>query len=374
MTVLSGIRVIELGGMGPGPFCGMMLGDMGADVILVDRRLAKNVDPPSDVTNRNKRSIFLDLKQPAGQDALLQLVDAADMLIDPYRPGVTERLGIGPETCLERNPRLIYGRMTGWGQDGPLAKSAGRDLNYIAITGVLDSIGTIEAPVPPLNLIGDGAGGLYLLAGLLAAYSHALKTGHGQVIDAAMCDGAANIMSGIFGYRNEGRWQPGRGANFLDGSRPEYAVYRCADDQFISITPFEPRFFRELFVSIGIDLGELPDEPAGLQAVRKRLAGIFASRTRDEWSKLLEGTDCGFAPVLSIDEAPKHPHLVARDTFISIDGVVQPAPAPRFSKTASNLRSAAPIPGNDTTECLREWGVSETTIAKLGNQFLASEV
>ena len=365
MTVLSGVRVVELGGMGPGPFCGMMLGDMGADVLLIDRRRPQDVDPASDLTNRNKRSISLDLKQPAAKEAILQLVGSADMLIDPFRPGVTERLGIGPETCLQRNPRLVYGRVTGWGQDGPLAKSAGRDLNYIAITGVLDSIGTACSPIPPLNLIGDGAGGLYLLAGLLAAYTHALKTGHGQVIDAAMCDGAANLMTGIFGYRNEGRWQSGRGANFLDGSRPEYAVYRCADDKFISITPFEPRFYRELFETIGFDLQELPDDRAGLDATRKRLTEIFALRTRDEWTSLLEGTDCGFAPVLSIDEAPRHPHLVARSTFLSTDGVVQPAPAPRFSKTTSNLRNPAPIPGSDTLNCLRDWGVSEATVAAL---------
>ena len=365
MTVLSGVRVLELGGMGPGPFCGMMLGDMGADVLIVDRRAPAEVQSASDITNRNKRSISLDLKAPSAKEAFLQLVATADMLIDPFRPGVTERLGIGPTACLERNPRLVYGRVTGWGQEGPLSHSAGRDLNYIAITGVLDSIGSSQTPYPPLNLVGDGAGGLYLLAGLLAAYTYALKTGRGQVIDAAMCDGAANLMAGIFGYRQEGRWQPGRAKNFLDGSRPEYSVYRCQDGQFISITPFEPRFYRQLFGIIGIEINDLPDDEKGRETVRDQLSTVFASKTREEWSELLEGSDCGFAPVLSLDEAPSHPHSIARGTYISREDIVQPAPAPRFSKTASTIRKSAPVPGADTHDCLREWGVPDEIIAAL---------
>lgn len=361
MGALDGVKVLELGGLGPGPFAGMLLADMGADVVIVDRRDSASVESSLDFLNRNKRSLTLDLKKAGAAEALLQLACAADMLIDPYRPGVCERLGIGPELCLERNPRLVYGRMTGWGQTGPLSRAAGHDLNYIALTGALDSIGTSEMPIPPLNLLGDyGGGSLYLVSGLLAAYVHALKTGEGQVVDVAVCDGTASLMTGVFSYWQEGRWSPGRGSNFLDGSLPYYAVYRCADGKFISIAPIEQKFYTELLERIGLAEADLPsrdDESAGDQ-LRTRLAAVFETRTRDQWCGILENTDACFAPVLSLDEAPEHPHMAERQVYVRKGRIVQPAPAPRFAATPSELKSDAPRPGEHSYECLEDWGVS----------------
>jgi alpha-methylacyl-CoA racemase len=274
-------------------------------------------------------------------------------------------LGIGPDACLERNARLVYGRVTGWGQDGPLAQAAGHDLNYIAVTGALDSIGSKDAPIPPLNLVGDyGGGALYLMAGLLAAYSSALKTGAGQVVDAAMCDGAASLMTGTYAYLQQGRWQATRGENFLDGSAPDYAVYACADGRFIAITPLEERFYRQLIDRLGPSAADLPERtPDNRTELRSRLATIFRERTREEWSRVLEGTDCCFAPVLSVKEAPDHPHLAARQTFICGEHGPQPAPAPRFSRTPSALRRSPPRPGADTAQCLHDWGVERASPA-----------
>lgn len=360
MSVLSGVKVVELGGIGPGPFCGMLLGDMGADVVIVDRRAAALPDHRLDFINRNKRSVSLDLKTGDGRRTALALIERADMLIDPYRPGVAERLGIGPAECLERNPSLVYGRVTGWGQDGPLSTAAGHDLNYIALSGALDSIGTEDRPVPPLNLVGDyGGGSLYLLVGMLAAYSHALKSGVGQVVDAAMCDGAVSLMTGTYAYLQQGRWRVSRGQNFLDGSSPDYAVYECADGKFVSIAPIEERFYRDLVNRLGLQ-GKLPDRSFENRALlRTELEAVFRSRTREEWCDLLEGTDCCFAPVLGVDEAPHHAHLQARKSFVEHEGVVQPAPAPRFSRTPSAIRRGPPRPGADNAGCAADWGLDE---------------
>ena len=358
MTVLKGVKVVELGGIGPGPFCGMLLGDMGADVIIIDRRSEPVADPRLDFINRNKRSISHDLKSDEGREATLALIDQADLLIDPYRPGVTERLGIGPDECLQRNPKLVYGRVTGWGQDGPLATAAGHDLNYIALSGALDCIGTRERPIPPLNLVGDyGGGSLYLLVGLLAAYSHALKTGVGQIVDAAMCDGAISLMTGTYAYFEQGRWRLARGENFLDGSSPDYAVYKCADGNFVAIAPIEERFYRELIRRLGLN-DELPDRSfQNRDNLRAELEKVFLTRPRQEWCELLEGSDCCFAPVLSLEEAPNHPHLQARRAFIEHDGVLQPAPVPRFSRTPSAITRSPPQPGAHNVECAVDWGL-----------------
>jgi len=358
--VLEGVKVVELGGIGPGPFCGMLLGDMGADVVIIDRRSEPMADQRLDFINRNKRSVSLDLKSAKGRKAALDLIDRADMVIDPYRPGVTERLGIGPDECLRRNPRLVYGRVTGWGQEGPLAPSAGHDLNYIALSGALDCIGTRERPVPPLNLVGDyGGGSLYLLVGLLAAYSHAVKSGEGQVVDAAMCDGAISLMTGTYAYLQQGRWRATRGENFLDGSSPDYAVYRCADGKFVAIAPIEDRFYRDLVERLGME-DELPSRTfQNRDRLRTQLQEIFLKKTRQEWCKLLEGSDSCFAPVLSLEEAPSHPHLRARQSFVEHDGVLQPAPAPRFSKTPSAITRSPPRPGADSAACAHDWGVRD---------------
>lgn len=362
MSVLAGVRVVELGGIGPGPFCGMLLGDMGADVVVIDRRTASMPDQHLDFLNRNKRSVNLDLKSDIGRRKALAFIDQADLLIDPYRPGVTERLGVGPEVCLERNPKLVYGRVTGWGQAGPLAQIPGHDLNYIALSGALDSIGTSETPIPPINLVGDyGGGSLYLLTGLLAAYSHALKTGRGQVVDAAMCDGAISLMTGTYAYLQQGRWRAHRGTNFLDGSWPDYAVYRCKDGKFIAVTPMEDSFYQELISRLGVE-GPLPDRTfENRDRLRSELAAVFLGRSREDWCELLEGTECCFSPVLSVEEAPSHPHLMSRGAFLEVEGVRQPAPAPRFSLTPSALRRSPPQPGADNAECALDWGIDTET-------------
>jgi alpha-methylacyl-CoA racemase len=355
--ILSGVKVVELAGIGPGQFCGMMLADMGADVVLVTREILQRGDKGVDLLNRNKRSVLLDLKSEPDLTVALRLIEGANMLIEPFRPGVMERLGIGPDDCLKRNPELVYGRMTGWGQSGPLAGAAGHDLNYIALTGALDSIGTADSPIPPINLVGDyGGGALYLLAGLLAAYSHVLRGGPGQIVDAAMCDGTASLMMGTYAYLQQGRWTPERGKNFLDGSAPDYAVYRTADDRFIAISPMEDRFFQNLVDALGPEADDLREETDRDQ-LRAKLARIFSGRTRDEWVARLQGLDCCVSPVLSVEEAPMHPHLVHRDTFLTVDDVIQPAPAPRFSETPSPR--PVPIVPTDAETILREWATSK---------------
>ena len=370
---LAGTKVIEIAGIGPGPFCAMMLADMGADVVRVDR--AQNVSggdpasPPADVLNRGRRSIAVDLKHPDGVETVLSLIESADALIEGFRPGVMERLGLGPDAALARNPRLVYGRMTGWGQDGPYAPTAGHDINYIALAGSLDPIGNKGGPpVPPLNLIGDfGGGGMLLAFGLVAGLVHAQRTGEGQVVDAAMVDGAAVLATMIHSFRAMGIWEDGRGSNMLDTGAHFYDVYETADGRYVSIGSIEPQFYAELLRLTGLEGEELPWQMDRTQwpAMKERLAAIFRTKTRDEWCEVMEGSDVCFAPVLGMGEAPHHPHNVHRGTFIERDGVVQPAPAPRFSRTAPEIVRPPSHAGQHTDEVLAEWGFDADRIAKL---------
>ena len=373
MGPLAGITVIELAGIGPGPFCGMMLADMGADVIRVDR--AQSVQggdperPPADLLARGRRSVGVDLKSPDGVEVVLSLVERADALIEGFRPGVTERLGLGPDECLARNPRLVYGRMTGWGQDGPYASTAGHDINYISLAGALDPIGRRgEAPVPPLNLVGDfGGGGLLLAFGIVAGLLEARASGQGQVIDAAMVDGAAALMTMTHSLRAMGIWNDERGTNMLDTGAHFYDVYETADGGYVSIGSIEPQFYAELLRLTGLEGEELPwqMDRAEWPAMKERLAAIFRTKTRAEWCELMEGTDVCFAPVLSMAEAPEHPHNVHRKTFVEENGVVQPAPAPRFSRTPGEIARPPAHAGQHTDEVLRERGFDADRIAKL---------
>ncbi|MFR9757508.1 CaiB/BaiF CoA transferase family protein [Streptomyces sp. TR06-5] len=360
---LQGVRVVELVGIGPGPFAAMLLADLGADVVRVDRPggSALGIDPAQDLTNRNKRSVVLDLKTHDGLQAALALVERADILIEGNRPGVTERLGIGPDACRARNPRLVYGRMTGWGQQGPLASRAGHDLGYIAVSGALGLAGPAGGPpYAPANLLGDYAGGsLYLVVGLLAALHHARSPGGtGQVVDAAVVDGASHLTSMIHGMLAAGAWQDRRGANLLDGGAPFYGTYDTADGGHMAVGALEPSFYEEFLRLLG--LGEdttLPsrDDPANWTALRERIAARFRLRTRDEWTEVFDGSDACVAPVLSLAEAPRHPHLAARGTFLELDGRTQPAPAPRFSATPGAVRTPPALPGAHTAEVARDW-------------------
>jgi alpha-methylacyl-CoA racemase len=362
--VLSSVKVLEIGGIGPGPFCAMHLADLGADVISVVRQPGGTPPVTGPVLNRGKRSVFADLKTPEGKALVLSLCETADVLIEGMRPGVMERLGLGPDALLAENPRLVYGRITGWGQHGPLAHAAGHDLNYIAITGALAAIGERDGkPVPPLNLVGDfGGGTMFLLFGVLCALHERTRSGRGQVIDAAMTDGAMALMAPILGLRAEGQWAGPRGSNLLDGGAPFYATYRCADDAYISIAPIEPQFYRLLRDKLGIlDVPEFDAQmdTARWPALSERLAAIFATRTRAEWTALLEGTDVCFAPVLDFDEVPLHPHNQARQSHFEQGGVVQPAPAPRFSRTPPGQPlPPGPVGGNDTNAVLASWGAA----------------
>jgi alpha-methylacyl-CoA racemase len=370
---LSGIRIVEMAGIGPAPFCGMLLADMGAEVLRIDRPVASDngipMPPKYDLLNRNKRSIAIDLKDPAGRNTLLQLITRADALIEGFRPGVMERLGLGPDACLRENAKLVYGRMTGWGQKGPLSQAASHDINYIALTGALHAIGaTGGRPVIPLNLIGDfGGGSLYLAMGLLAALLSARTTGVGQVVDAAVTDGVANLMTMHYGFWQAGQWSLERGSNLTDGGAPFYDVYETRDGSYVSVGAVESKFYVQLLKHLGLADAELPpqEDRAGWDTVRERLAAIFRTRTRDEWCAVLEGTDACFAPVLDIDESVRHPHNVARHTHVEFEGVVNPAPAPRFSATPSDIRKSAPAPGEDTERALLDWGFSPERIASL---------
>jgi alpha-methylacyl-CoA racemase len=372
---LTGFRVIELAGIGPGPFAGMMLADMGAEVLRVDRLPAGPAggQVPTDVMGRGRRSVAMDLKHPQGRDALLELAGAADALIEGYRPGVAERLGIGPEPCLAANPRLVYGRMTGWGQEGPYAGSAGHDINYVALSGSLSLFGRSEGPpTPPVNLIGDfGGGGMVLAFGVVCALLETARSGQGQVVDAAMVDGAALLAAMIWGLRASGAWGE-RGTNLLDTGAWYYDVYETSDHQWISIGALEPQFFAELTRITGLadDLdGGGPVAAQGDQdswpVARERLAAVIKGRTRDEWCDLLEGTDACFAPVLGLDEVADHPHNAARGTFLEVGGVLQPGPAPRFSRTPGSVRGPAPGAGADTDAALADWGLTDGRIAAL---------
>ncbi|HZV64339.1 MAG TPA: CaiB/BaiF CoA-transferase family protein [Telluria sp.] len=373
---LAGIRVVEMVGLGPCPFAAMMLADMGAEVIRIDRKGPPSAANPFpmlgtkfDVMARGRRSLALDLKQPAAKDVLLQLLDKADIVIEGFRPGVMERLGFGPEVCLARNPRLVYGRVTGWGQDGPLAQAAGHDLNYIALTGLLQAMGTADAPpAPPLNLVGDfGGGGMMLAFGVVCAALEARASGKGQVVDAAMNDGAALLGAMVYGLRASGGWNGPREANLLDGGAPFYATYACADGKFISVASIEPQFYALLLKLTGVadPAFEAQMDRAGWPQLKARFADLFKTRTRQQWCALMEGSDVCFAPVLDMAEAPAHPHNAARATFVEVDGVTQPAPAPRFSRTAGAIARAPAAPGEHSAAILADWGWPAAAIERL---------
>lgn len=364
---LTGLKVVEFAGIGPGPFCGMLLSDLGADVVRIDRKGGRG-GAPSDVTSRGRRSVALDLKSPASIEACLKLMEKADAVFEGFRPGVMERLGLGPEVALKRNPKLVYGRMTGWGQTGPYANAAGHDMNYIAITGALHAIGTADKPVPPLNLVGDfGGGALYLAFGLLAGVIQARESGRGQVIDCAMSDGAASLMAMFYGFKASGMWTEARRQNLLDGGAHFYDTYRCADGKWISIGSIEPQFYALLLEKTGIADAEFArqmDRGAWPQ-LREKLAAVIAGKTQAEWCEIMGGSDVCFAPVLDLDEAPKHPHNAARRTFVEVAGVVQPAPAPRFSETPGAIQGPPPAIGAHDREALADWGFSTAEIAAL---------
>ncbi|MFB7969579.1 CaiB/BaiF CoA transferase family protein [Streptomyces rubiginosohelvolus] len=359
---LTGVRVVELAGIGPGPFAAMLLADLGADVVRVDRPggAGLGIDPAHDLTNRNKRSVVLDLKSDEGPARVLDLVERADILVEGYRPGVAERLGVGPGACLARNPQLVYGRMTGWGQDGPLADRAGHDIAYIALTGTLSMIGRPdEPPTVPANLVGDYAGGsLYLVVGVLAALQHARAHGEGQVVDAAIVDGAAHLATMIHGMLAAGSWQDRRGANLLDGGCPFYGTYATSDGGHMAVGPLEGRFYAEFARLLGI-ADAFPDrwDLARWDELRAAVTERFLTRTRAEWTEVFAGTDACVAPVLSLGEAPHHPHLAARSTFVEHGGRTQPAPAPRFSATPVSVRTGPALPGADTEAVAADWDV-----------------
>ena len=372
MGPLAGIRLIEIAGIGPGPMAAMMLGDLGADVIRVDRIRPSGPerfsDPRHAVHHRSRRSIAVDLQKPGAEEIVLRLAADADGLMEPFRPGVAERLGIGPEPCLARNPRLVYGRMTGWGQQGPLAKAAGHDINYIALTGVLHAIGPAGGkPVPPLNLVGDfGGGGMLLALGMVCGLLETARSGRGQVIDAAMVDGAALLFGAVFGMHAAGLWTDRRGANMLDGGAHFYETYETKDGRYVAIGSIEPQFYALLLEKTGLADAALPDQmdKDGWPAMKERLSAIFRTKTREEWCAIMEGSDICFAPVLSVAEAPHHPHALARDAYVNIEGMPQPAPAPRFSRTPPAAR-VAPRRGEHTDEVLAEAGFDTDQIATL---------
>ncbi len=353
---LHGLKVIEMAGIGPAPFCAMLLADMGAQVLRVARPGAETHDPAG-VLGRGRHTLRLDLREAGAADTLLGLLDGADALIEGFRPGVMERLGLGPDACLARNARLVYGRMTGWGQHGPLAQAAGHDINYVALSGALHAIGRAgEPPVPPLNLVGDFGGGAMLLAfGLMCALHEAQRSGRGQVVDAAMTDGAALLSAMMYGFKAAGRWSNGRGENLLDGGAPFYDTYACADGKYVAVGAIEPQFWALLRERCGLDdpLFDAQQDRARWPEQKQRLAAVFRTRTRDAWCALLEGSDACFAPVLDWDEAPRHAHNVARETFVTVDGVLQPAPAPRFSRTPAPPPRR--MPEADREAVLRAW-------------------
>lgn len=365
MGPLQGIRVVELAGIGPGPFCAMMLADMGAEIIRIERKGAVDPRGKFNVLLRGRPSVGVDLKQPEGVATTLRLIEQADALIEGFRPGVMEKLGLGPEVCLARNPRLVYGRMTGWGQTGPLAHAAGHDINYISLSGVLHAIGERGGkPVPPLNLVGDfGGGGMMLAFGIVCALLEAKSSGQGQVIDAAMTDGSAMLMAIIYGLKAMGTWTNERGTNMLDGGAHFYGTYECSDGKAISIGSIEPQFYALLCEKAGLDDPAFAEQMnrARWPGLQEKLTAIFQTKTRDEWCALMEGSDVCFAPVLDLDEAPQHPHNVARAAFVEVNGITQPAPAPRFSRTTPAIQTAT----NSSDALWAAWGFSAEEIAAL---------
>jgi alpha-methylacyl-CoA racemase len=371
---LHGIRVVEIGSIGPGPFCAMVLADLGADVLRVDRTsggglVGPNSDHRTELLNRGRRSIGVDLKHPDGPEVVLTLVEGADALVEGFRPGVTERLGIGPKECFARNPALVYGRMTGYGQDGPMAQAVGHDLNYIALSGALGMIGRRDQPpTPPLSLIGDfGGGGLMLALGVIAALLERASSGKGQVIDAAMTDGSALLMTAFYGYTQTGAWSPERGTNIVDSGAPFYDVYETADGRWLSVAAMEPHFYAALLEILGLADQDLPPQhdKARWPEMKERFATVISSRTRDQWCAAAEGVEACMAPVLEFEELEHDPHLAARGTFVRHHGLLQPVPAPRFSRTPATLSHRPPMPGEHTSEALLDWGFSSEQIGEL---------
>jgi alpha-methylacyl-CoA racemase len=361
------LKIVEFAGIGPGPFCGMLLSDLGADVVRIDRK-GSGRSSPADVTSRGRRSVALDLKSPAAVEACLKLMESADAVFEGFRPGVMERLGLGPDVALKRNPKLVFGRMTGWGQFGPYAQAAGHDMNYIAITGALHAIGTKDKPIPPLNLVGDfGGGALYLAFGLLAGVIHARASGQGQVIDCAMSDGAASLMSMFYGFKAAGAWKDERRTNLLDGGAHFYDTYQCSDGKWVSIGSIEPQFYALLMEKTGITDPQFAKQMSreDWPELQTKLAAVIATKTQKDWCDLMEATDVCFAPVLDLDEAPRHAHNVARQTFVEIGGVVQPAPAPRFSATPGAIQGPPPAIGSSTEQALSDWGFAASEIEAL---------
>jgi alpha-methylacyl-CoA racemase len=370
---LTGFRIVEMGGIGPAPFAGALLGDLGADVLRIDRIAKPGVEPDLpprfDFYNRNKRSVAFDLKRPQAVSAVLNLVARADALIEGFRPTVMERLGLGPDTCHAINPRLVYARMTGWGQQGPMAQEAGHDINYLALTGALHCLGEADRPPPPpLNLVADlGGGALYLVVGLLAAAMEARGSGRGQTIDVAMIDGVTHLMSAFQAFRQQGSWTANRADNIVDGGAPFYGSYATRDGKYVAVGAIEPQFYASLLKVMGLDGERLPDQNdrAAWPEMRKRFAQIFTARTRDEWVALAVGHDACLAPVLTIDEAPEHPQMRTRDVYAAFDGARHPSPAPRFSRTASTLHTPTPAPGRDSRQALADWGIPSDQVAAL---------
>ena len=365
---LQGMKVVEMAGIGPGPFAAMMLADMGADILRIQRPGRDDeAGRRHDVMGRGRRTLVLDLRDPAAVASVLALVERADILIEGYRPGVMERLGLGPDVCLQRNPRLVFGRMTGWGQTGPLSHAAGHDINYIALSGALHAIGPSgDGPVVPLNYIGDfGGGGMLLAFGVMCAVHEARTSGRGQIVDAAMTDGAALLSAMFYGMKAAGQWSSLRGENLLDGGAHFYDTYACADGKYVAVGAIEPQFYATLRELCGIDdpLFDQQMDPRRWPLLKHRLADVFKTRTRDEWCAVLEGTDACFAPVLDWEEAPRHEHNAARGTFVTIDEVVQPAPAPRFSRTPAAVPRAATPPESDLAAVMRTWGVDAASAA-----------
>ncbi|MBH63116.1 MAG: carnitine dehydratase [Alphaproteobacteria bacterium] len=372
MGPLQGIRIVEFAGLGPGPFCGMLLSDLGAEVIRIDRQqaLAGRVDhdPRSQVMNRGRRSIAVDLKNPDACAAVLRLINQSDALIEGYRPGVMERLGLGPETCMAGNPRLIYGRMTGWGQDGPLAMAPGHDINYIALTGTLNAIGRRDAPpTPPLNLVGDFGGGAYLAMGLLAAILEAKTSGKGQIVDTAMVDAAASMMAYFFGFSASGYWSDERGSNYLDSGSPFYDTYETSDGKWIAIGSVEAKFWEQTWQLLGLDLADMPPQHdrGNWQDTKAKVTAAVKQKSRDEWTRIFDGQEACVAPVLSIPESASHPHIAARQTVVNFEGIEQPAPAPRFSRTSAELDLPPPARGEHSEAILRDWGFDAAEISAL---------
>ena len=369
MGPLTGIRVVEMAGIGPGPFTAMMLSDLGAEVIRVDRLSHKGIGHRANVLNRGRKSIAVDLKNPRGVETTLRLIRQADVVLEGFRPGVMERLGLGPEKCLSVNPRLIFGRMTGWGQTGPLSQAAGHDINYISIAGALGAMGYADRPpAPPLNLVGDfGGGAMYLLTGILAALVERATSEQGQIIDAAMSDGTASLLSPFFGLMAMNMWTTDRFSNRLDGGAFYYGSYECSDGRYISIGSLEPQFYALLLGKAEITDPEFQEQldEAAWPAKREKLTQLFKTKTRQQWCDIMEGTDVCFAPVLDLKEAPNHPHNIDRKTFVEFDGVVQPAPAPRFSRTQGEIQGPAAMAGEHTREVLSAWNFSDQEIGEL---------